>query len=178
MSPKQQQFVHEYMIDLNATEAAARAGYSDPNYGRQLLTIPDVQNAIQKKREKLQKRTDITAERVLNEEKTIAYIDPRGIIDETGALIPLQDLPEELARAIASVKVIERFDKDNNRTVTHEYKFWDKGRSLERVSRHLGLYNDSVIIKMDAGLKAIMAILPPDIQEQVMTKLSESKAKK
>ena len=82
MSPKQKQFVHEYFVDLNATEAAARAGYSDPNYGRQLLTIPNVQKAIQKKQEKLQKRTEITAERVLNEEKTIAYIDPRGIVDE------------------------------------------------------------------------------------------------
>lgn len=86
MNPKQQQFINEYLVDLNTTEAAARAGYSDPNYGRQFLTIPNVQNAIQKKREKLQKRTEITAERVLNEEKTIAYIDPRCIIDEKGEL--------------------------------------------------------------------------------------------
>lgn len=46
LSPQQSLFVAEYLINQNATAAAERAGYSDPNYGRQLLTNPNVKRAI------------------------------------------------------------------------------------------------------------------------------------
>ena len=96
-----------------------------------------------------------------------------------GSLIPIKDLPEEVARVVSSYKVTEFFDKDGNRTAKHEYRFWDKGRSLERLSRHLGLYNDSITVKLEDGLKAIMAVLPEEIREQAMAKILEvSKAKK
>ncbi len=67
LPPRQQRFVEEYMIDLNATAAAARAGYKDPNKGRQLVSKGNVSESIQALREKLSKKTEITAIQVLND---------------------------------------------------------------------------------------------------------------
>jgi phage terminase small subunit len=59
LTDKQRRFAEEYLIDLNSTQAAFRAGYSDANYGRQLLTIPNVLDYI------TLLRTQISSDRVL-----------------------------------------------------------------------------------------------------------------
>lgn len=73
---KQAAFVQEYVIDLNATAAADRAGYSDPNYGRQLLTNPNVAAAIEKALAERAERVQVTADDVLRQLWLIAGADP------------------------------------------------------------------------------------------------------
>jgi len=93
ITPKQQRFVEEYIIDLNATAAAGRAGYSDPNFGRQLITKPNVSEHIQQLREKLSKKNMITAETVL------ADIIRRGMLaEEAGQFGPAIKATELLAK--------------------------------------------------------------------------------
>jgi len=64
LTDKQERFVQEYLVDNNATQAAERAGYSDPSYGRRLYTKPHVRQAIGKARAEIQERTQITQDMV------------------------------------------------------------------------------------------------------------------
>ena len=65
LSPKQELFVKEYLVDLNATQAALRAGYKDPNFGRQLLAKTNVSVAIQAAKAERAERVEIKADDVL-----------------------------------------------------------------------------------------------------------------
>lgn len=75
LTSQQKRFVAEYLIDHNATAAAARAGYSDPNYGRQLLTIPNVAQAIAQQQKASLMRTLATADEVLAQMWQLATFD-------------------------------------------------------------------------------------------------------
>lgn len=89
LTAKQARFVEEYLVDLNATQAAIRAGYSESTaraIGYENLTKPDIQKAITAAREKQQQRTEITADRVLAEYAKIAFFDPRKLFTADGGL--------------------------------------------------------------------------------------------
>ncbi|SDG47854.1 terminase small subunit [Desulfosporosinus hippei] len=83
LTAKQKKFITEYLIDLNATQAAIRAGYSPKtsySIGQENLKKPEIQNAIQKAKEKRAERTEITADMVLQRWWDIATADPNEII--------------------------------------------------------------------------------------------------
>jgi len=73
LTPKQERFVAEYLVDLNATAAAGRAGYKDPNIGRQLITKPNVSQAIQGRRQELARKLEVSQEQVISELAGIAF---------------------------------------------------------------------------------------------------------
>lgn len=72
LTAKQERFVQEYLVDLNATQAAARAGYKNAEKGRQLVTNGNVSAAIQKAKAERQKRTEVTQDYVIEKLKEIA----------------------------------------------------------------------------------------------------------
>lgn len=72
LTAKQERFVQEYLVDLNATQAAARAGYKNSEKGRQLVTNSNVSAAIQKAKAERQKRTEVTQDYVIEKLKEIA----------------------------------------------------------------------------------------------------------
>lgn len=75
LTPKQKKFIDEYLIDLNATQAAIRAGYSAKTANRiatENLSKPVIQEELQKAMQRRAKRTEITADRVLKELAAIA----------------------------------------------------------------------------------------------------------
>lgn len=72
LTPKQERFVQEYLVDLNATQAAVRAGYKNPEIGRQLITKNNVSSAIQEAKNVRSERTEITQDYVLSKLKEIA----------------------------------------------------------------------------------------------------------
>lgn len=135
LTPKQQRFVGEYLVDLNATQAAIRAGYSAKTAGEQaskLLMKLDVQQAVAAARGVQQERTQITADRVLREIARLALSDPRGIVDEDGRLKRLHEIDDATAATVAAYEV------DSEGSI--KYKFWDKNSALEKLAKHLGLY--------------------------------------
>ena len=148
LTPKQAKFVEEYLIDLNATKAAIRAGYSPKtaySIGFENLKKPDIQEAIQARQKELQTETQITQVRVLQEEAKLAFQDIGELFGEDGYLLPVNEIPEDARRAIAGIEITERFlparqDEEPEKEVKFKYRMCDKGRSLERVSKHLGLY--------------------------------------
>lgn len=136
LTDKQKRFVDEYLVDLNATAAARRAGYKDPNIGRQLITKNNVSAEIQKRQEKLRGKLEITQERVLEELAAIAFANGTDFatITHNGLvrLTPTDEVPEEKKKAVASIKEGQ---------YGTEVKLHDKVRALELLGKHLGVFD-------------------------------------
>lgn len=155
---------------MNATQAAIRAGYSAKTakqQGDRLLTYVDVSRAIQTELADRSKRTGITAERALVEVARLAFNDPRKAFDDNGNLLPIKKWPDEVAAAISSIESEEFFsgrgeDKIN---VGHikKIKFWDKGKQLELVMKHLGLLLDRIdITSKGEAIKSYVGLSPEE----------------
>lgn len=148
ISAKQQRFVDEYIIDLNATQAATRAGYSPRTAGTQgqrLLTNVEIQAAIIAAKSARAERTHVTQDRVLLELARIGFSDIRCMFTADGLLRPIAELDDATAAAISSVKVVTRpgseVGDDGKRTVehVHEIKLWDKNSALDKIAKHLDM---------------------------------------
>lgn len=142
MTQKQKRFIEEYLIDLNATQAAIRAGYSldtAKSIGSENLTKPDIQARIAKAMAERSRRTGVNADRVVMELAKIAFVNAKDVIDPDTATVRPDALPEDTA-AIQSVKV-KTFGEDG---LEREVKMADKLRALELLGRHLGMFKDKV----------------------------------
>lgn len=148
LTPRQDAFVREYLIDLNATQAAIRAGYSAKTakvQGARLLTNVDIADAIVAGQSTRSERTEITADRVLRELGIIGFSDVRNFaVDDKGTLTLVADAPDEAWRAVSSVKhKIRTFtDRDGNAETNREIEFrlWDKPTALEKIAKHIRFY--------------------------------------
>ena len=107
------------------------------------------------------KRNEITVDRILQEEKCLSFYDVADIFNENGTIKNIHDIPEDLRRAIAGVQVNEIFGREH-RTVKTKIKLADKGRSLERISKHLGMF----VERHEHSIK-----ISDDELEQKLTKL-------
>lgn len=140
MTRKQKLFVEEYLIDLNATQAAIRAGYSpDTAYsiGQENLKKPEIKARIDKAMAERSRRTGVNADRVVMELAKIAFINATDVIDPQTATVKDGALPEDTA-AIQSVKV-KTFGEDG---LEREIKMADKLKALELLGKHLGMFKD------------------------------------
>lgn len=144
MTPKQARFVAEYLIDLNGTQAAIRAGYSPKTAKVQasdLLTKPDIASAVAEGQAKQLAAADLSATRVLEELRRLAFSDLRKLFDEHGNLLSVHSLPDDMAACLASVEVVKQniAAGDGHVDTIHKVKVWDKVRSLEGLAKHFGL---------------------------------------
>ena len=146
LNPKQERFVVEYLVDLNATQAAIRAGYSPKTAGVQgfdLLKKPEIAAAIERQRHVHATSTGLTVERVLTEAMRLAFFDIRKLTDAEGNPIPINRLDDDTAAAIQGLELATervRGDEDGAETVVRKYKIADKNAALERLFKHLGLF--------------------------------------
>lgn len=148
MTKKQRRFCEEYLIDLNATQAAIRAGYSPDTakaIGCENLTKPDIRAHIDKAMAERSKRTGVNADRVIQELAKIAFVNATEVIDPKTATVKEDALPEDTA-AIQSVKV-KTFGEDG---LEREIKMADKLKALEMLGRHLGMFKDK--LELSGGL--------------------------
>ena len=147
LTAKQQRFIDEYLIDLNATQAAIRAGYSEKTAGKigqENLIKPEIQVIIAESVAKRSKRTEITQDRVLLEIARLAFNDPRKAFDKNGAILPIHEWPDEVAAAISAIKINETKVDGVVVGETKEIKFWDKGKQIELAGRHLAMFTDKI----------------------------------
>lgn len=154
MSKKQDRFVEEYLIDLNGTQAAIRAGYSPKTANEQaarLLANVSIREKISKAMAERSRRTGINQDRVLIELAKIALVNPKHLIDFKNATV-LERATEEDMAAIASVKVKTIPGKGGENGIEREVKLYDKLRALELVGKHLGMFKDRV--EVSGGLEA------------------------
>ncbi len=161
---KRKLFVKEYLVDLNATKAALRAGYSDGNAasaartGTRLLAIPEVKEWVQEAMDKRAAEVGFTAKTILEKLLELATLDLSGAYDENGKLLHPKKMPPEIRRAIAGIEVFEEFQgQGQNREYigdTVKVRFWDKVKSLELLGKHLKLFTDVVDIHDKTGISS------------------------
>lgn len=150
LTAKQARFVEEYLIDLNATQAAIRAGYSEKtagSVGSENLQKPDIAAAIAEAKADRSERTKITQERVLMELAKVGFMDIRSLFDGS-SLKDIRDLDDGAAGAISSIEVIAKPgspDESGSREVelVHKVRLWDKLSALEKLGKHLGMFDGS-----------------------------------
>lgn len=148
LTEKQQRFVDEYLIDLNATQAAIRAGYSvrtADKQGWQLLEKTRIAEAISEKMAERSKRTGINQDRIVLELAKIAFVNAADVIDPESAIIKAGATADDTA-AIQSVKV-KKGKKGEG--VEREIRLNDKLKALELLGKHLGMWNDKTDVNVN-----------------------------
>ena len=154
LTPKQIRFVDEWLIDFNGKQAAIRAGYSAKTAeaaAARLLRNVKVQAEISRRQRDLQKRTEVTQDRVVKELARVAFADASDYVcvetltyeNGDGTVSPIQvvspkdtdTLSDDQRAAIASIK------QGANGI---EVKLCDKIKALELLGRHIGMFNDKI----------------------------------
>lgn len=151
LTDRQRVFCEEYLVDLNGTEAAKRAGYSAKTarvMAQQNLEHPAVIEHLAVMMKERSERTQVTADRVITEVARLGFSDLRKLFDDHGGLLPVTQWPDDMAAAVASVEVDELFEGFGENRVqvgyTKKVKLWDKPRALELLGKHLKLWVERV----------------------------------
>lgn len=164
LTDKQARFVDEYMIDLNATQAAIRAGYSEKTaeqIGYQLLQKEPVAAEIAARRQKLSEKAGVTVERIVAELAKIGFADIRKAIRWNGHLVKEEDNPEggdvlvikETRNNLVALVDSEDLDEDTAAAISQisqnaqggvTLKMHDKRAALVDLGKHLGMFVDKV----------------------------------
>ena len=142
LNPRQQRFSEEYLVDLNAKQAAIRAGYSPRTaevQGSRLLSNANVQRATAAGMAARSKRTEVAADRALLEIARLGFSDLRRLFHEDGRLKHPREWDDDTAASVASIEISTRNLGDGVVEYIRKIKLWDKGKALEQLSRHLGL---------------------------------------
>lgn len=143
LTAKQALFVQEYLIDLNATAAAERAGYSRKTAaqtGFENLRKPEISAAVQAAMQERARSTGITQERVLNELARVAFGDKRKLMKwgPSGvSLVDSESLADDDAAQVSEVSETTSATGGSLKLKTH-----DKVKALELLGRHLGIFTD------------------------------------
>lgn len=170
LTAKQQRFCDEYLIDLNATQAAIRAGYSPKTAEQlayQLLQKTSVQNHIselQKKREE-RERTEITQDSVLHELALIAFakasdyarvVEKDAMVEVDGNMVPVldEDGNQVKYRTVEPI-LTDELTEDQKKAIAvikkgrdgFEIKPYSKIQALELLGKHLGMFTEKVEVK-------------------------------
>lgn len=146
LTAKQARFVEEYLIDLNATQAAIRAGYSEAtarSIGAENLTKPDILEAIIEAQAKRSERTKIDADYVLQRLVAIDQMDVLDIMDDKMQMRPLSEWPQVWRQFINNVESIELSDGEG---WLKKIKWPDKVKNLELLGKHVavGAFKDKI----------------------------------
>lgn len=152
LTDKQKRFVEEYLIDLNATQAAIRAGYSINNadkIGSELLGKTRVSEAISKAMAERSRRTGISQDRVVNELAKIAFVNMLDVVDEEGRI--RSTASEDDLACIESIKHKES-SSINGDSTEREVKIASKLKALELLGKHLGMWNDKLDVNMNVPI--------------------------
>lgn len=148
LTPRQRRFVDEYLIDLNGTQAAIRAGYSQKTarqIGQKLLTKVDIQQAISAAQVERQKRTELTADEVIRDLREV----------------------RDVCLGRKSVKVVEvvKFEGEATPHEVDALVFDANGanKALELLGKHIGMFGDR--IDMTSGGQALQSgvLLVPEV---------------
>lgn len=149
MNNKIERFCQEYVIDLNATKAAIRAGYSEKSaysIGNRLLKKDEVQERLKELQSDLQKASEITALRILREQKKIAFSSIAHLHNSWIELKDFEALTDDQKACIKSIssKVVKKNvgTKEEPEIVDVEFvkiEMYDKQKALDSIANLLGL---------------------------------------
>lgn len=175
LTPKQERFVEEYLVDLNATQAAKRAGYSEKraaDIGFENLRKPEIADAIKKAKQERSRRTELTQDMVLEEIRAIAFSKftdfadvievPHCIIDEAGNRIQVLDEDgNPVMKKVFDPKLTADLTEEQKRVLQSikrgrdgfEIKLHDKMKALELLCKHLGIFENTVKVESNVNIR-------------------------
>ena len=164
MTDAQKRFCNEYLIDFNATRAykvaykRCKSELTARTNASKLLTNTNIQKYISEKQKEIEKRTEITQDKIIQELAKIALFNIKDIYNENGTLKKITELDDDTAKAISGVKILQKAGamkisinpegKDEEVPIEHipeqtvEFKTNDKVKALELLGKHLGMFND------------------------------------
>lgn len=157
LTARQARFVDEYLVDFNATQAAVRAGYSEKTAyraGASNIRKCQIQAEISRRQKDLQRRTEVTQERVVRELARVAFADAASHVQVRLREVPCPDGTR--ARVpVVEVKPTAELTDDQRAAIAHikqgangiEVKMYDKIKALELLGRHIGMFTDKLDIK-------------------------------
>ena len=161
MTPKQEAFVREYLIDLNATKAAERAGYSirtAEKIGSENLKKPDIAFALSEAMKARSERTQINADWVLTRLAQETMADLADLYDEVGGLKPIHDWPliwrTGLVAGIETTQERDGTDVDGKPeyATVRKVKLADRTKLLEMIGRHVAVGAFKELLKVEGDL--------------------------
>lgn len=168
-------FIAEYLISLDPYDAARKARYSETvaktkayQWVSNSKVKPHVYKAIRDRMRKREERTNITADRVLEQVGRMTFFDPRRLSDEEGRPISLHKLPDDVAMAIQGVELVTIGNKDAGFGEVTKYKMTDRNSAAEKLMKHLGLYSKDNAQKglADASPEEVAKILAQRLKAQ------------
>lgn len=163
LTPKQQRFVEEYLVDLNATQAAIRAGYSQKTaqeIGSENLSKPIIRQAVEAAVAARSDRTRVTADDVVRELKRVAFLDPRRVLSWGPQGVTVR--PSESLSADDAAAVAEASQTVTEAGGTVRVKLADKLRALELLGKHLGMFVDRQQVDSTARVVVVEEIVDGD----------------
>lgn len=150
MTKKQKVFCKEYLIDLNSTQAAIRAGYSAKtaySTGQRMLKNVETQKYIQELMEKREARTEVTQDMIIQELAAIAFSRVTDYVNiKSKGNIAMVTVKETEGLSDMQVKALAGIKEGANGI---EVKLNDKQKALELLGRHLGMWNDKVDVSVN-----------------------------
>jgi phage terminase small subunit len=161
LTDRQLRFVREYLVDLNATQAAIRAGYSPKAASAvayETLENPHVQAAIVAGKAAQLASSELSATRVLEELRRLSHVDSQAFYDANGNLKPPSEWTPEMGACVASFDTVIRNAAagDGHTDKVHRIRLWDKPRALELLAKHFALLTEVVRVDEDAAKVAAL----------------------
>lgn len=147
LTPKIKRFCEEYLTDLNGTQAAIRAGYSSKTAAEQasrLLANVNVQSYITELKQNLSNKNEGLAQQVIEELKKIGFANIQDYISEGNEIKDLTKIDRDKASAVESIKkTVTEFHgggESAGKKTSIQFKLYDKISALEKIGRHLGIF--------------------------------------
>lgn len=157
LTPKQERFVAEYLVDLNATQAAIRAGYSEASaeqQGARLLSNAKVREVVDRARAERSEKTAINAQWVLERLAAEATADIADLYDSEGRILPVHQWPliwrQGLVQGIEVEELWDGRGEDRERVGTlRKIKLDNRIKRLELIGKHIGVnaFQETVQVK-------------------------------
>jgi phage terminase small subunit len=165
--PAHEAFAQHYCVSGNTRKAAEAAGFSG-NVGSQMLRRPDIQKRIMELNEQQFAHVGVTAETVKAELARIAFSSGADLFDSNGRMIPIQDLPDDVAATITQIDVEVIRGKDGEPGVEiRKIKRADKGAALAILARHYKVVGDE-----DDGINVLANVLADRLNEAKQRRLA------
>lgn len=139
LTDKQELFCREYLIDLNATQAAIRAGYSEKtahSIGAENLTKPEIEGYIQSLKQERNERNKIDADYVLKRLTEIDQMDVLDILNDIGDLLPIKEWPKVWRTTLSGLD-ISIIGSGDTEAIMKKIKWPDKVKNLELLGKHI-----------------------------------------
>ena len=157
MTPKQEMFCREFLIDLNGTQAAIRAGYSAKTANRiatENMSKPEIKRRIEELKQQRQEVIGVDASYVFQRLIDIDQMDARDILNDDGSVKPIYNWPDVWRQSISGVDLMEISNSENVAATLKKIKWPDKIKNLELLGRHVSVaaFKDRLELSGNVGL--------------------------